>query len=562
MSHLPPPSAKRRAVARRRTPAATTAAEASSCDRAWAEEALPSHQAEGEDEVGYLWGMNIVTGELRDQLPGDDDEKRKEGLVQFSYGTYEGVQLSHSEVAKLKAEERASLIASRKLVLVLDLDHTLLNSAMLHELSIEQADAVAAAAGVPKWTVPPEAPPVSAAAAAASLVHDDDLIEEEEEEEEEATCGKEADGQDGEPALAPASAPIPALAPAGDPAAAPASAPAPARAPAAEAGGSAAANTPLLAGAERAEGLHWLPQLGLWTKLRPGLHEFLHAIVEKFELYVYTMGARKYAAAVVELLDPDGSAGLRGHDRVIASEDSTSRRLKGLDVVLGAEETTLIVDDSAAVWPEHAPQLLVPRRYHYFDSSAARDAAFGASPRGLLARGTDEPANLTDVGSQLGALLSALKRIHAHYFDSLDAATMAAAAASCPPPPPPHVRASVVEVRRQILAGVRLLFTRVIPLEEKRPKRHFAWRLALELGASVATSIEADVTHVIAGAARTDKAQWAERHGRKIVSLEWLTSCGYHWRRLDEADFPVNDETVSAAACARPSDTLPPPAIS
>jgi len=348
------PASKRRAVARRptdasptdppgpspwdsgqaassSTPSSSGAAEddsASAWDKAWADEG-----DEEEDEVGFLWGMNIVTGAVRNDASGgagaSEAEVRKErGLVQFSYGTYEGVQLSVAEVRKLKAEERASLLASRKLVLVLDLDHTLLNSATLRELSTEQADAVAAAAGVPKWTVPPEPPPdpsPSPAMAAAALVDDDDLIEEEEEEEggEGEESGATGGGDDAGDGVEEAAAP------------APAAAPSPATAEDASGGSEA------VPGGGKTEGLHWLAPLGLWTKLRPGLRAFLLALVDKFELYVYTMGARRYAAAVVELLDADGSLGLRGKDRVIASEDSTSRRLKGLDVVLGAEETTV-----------------------------------------------------------------------------------------------------------------------------------------------------------------------------------------------------------------------------
>jgi RNA polymerase II C-terminal domain phosphatase-like 3/4 len=210
------------------------------------------------------------------------------------------------------------------------------------------------------------------------------------------------------------------------------------------------------------------------------------------------------------------------------------------------------VDDSSAVWPQHASQLLVPRRYHYFDSSARRDAALGQAPRGLLSLSKDEPQDLDAPGSQLGALLGALRRIHADYFRAVDLAGNGAA---------PHVRASVASVRRGVLSGVRLLFTRVIPTGEKRPERHFAWRLATEMGADVATAPDANVTHVVAGARGTDKALWAAKHGRWVVSLDWLTACGYSWSRLDEADFPLTDETEAAVTRARPSDTLPPPAV-
>eukprot|EP00965_Chrysotila_dentata_P094587 3127440-Pleurochrysis_carterae.AAC.1 len=73
------------------------------------------------------------------------------------------------------------------------------------------------------------------------------------------------------------------------------------------------------------------------TKLRPGVRAFLKGLSSMYELHVYTMGAKRYAAEMVKLLDPDGRLGLRGTDRVIGKEDSTAKHLKSLDVVIGKE---------------------------------------------------------------------------------------------------------------------------------------------------------------------------------------------------------------------------------
>lgn len=50
--------------------------------------------------------------------------------------------------------------------------------------------------------------------------------------------------------------------------------------------------------------------------------------------------------AMAKLLDPTGR--LFG-ERVISQQDSTSRKTKDLDVVLGAESAVLIIDDTEAV---------------------------------------------------------------------------------------------------------------------------------------------------------------------------------------------------------------------
>lgn len=53
---------------------------------------------------------------------------------------HEGLTLSNEELEKAKREERAKVLERGKLTLILDLDHTLLNSAQFKELSQEQHD--------------------------------------------------------------------------------------------------------------------------------------------------------------------------------------------------------------------------------------------------------------------------------------------------------------------------------------------------------------------------------------------------------------------------------------
>ena len=48
--------------------------------------------------------------------------------------------------------------------------------------------------------------------------------------------------------------------------------------------------------------LHHLADIHLWTKLRPGIVSFLEAVSSTFEIYVYTMGTKAYAARMVDLL--------------------------------------------------------------------------------------------------------------------------------------------------------------------------------------------------------------------------------------------------------------------
>ena len=82
------------------------------------------------------------------------------------------------------------------------------------------------------------------------------------------------------------------------------------------------------------------------TKLRPFIHTFLKEASKLFEMYIYTMGERAYALEVAKVLDPQGTY---FQSKIISQSDCTQRHQKGLDVILGAENTVLILDDTEMV---------------------------------------------------------------------------------------------------------------------------------------------------------------------------------------------------------------------
>jgi RNA polymerase II C-terminal domain phosphatase-like 3/4 len=65
-----------------------------------------------------------------------------------------------------------------------------------------------------------------------------------------------------------------------------------------------------------------------------------------FEMYIYTMGDKAYAIEIAKLLDPEN---IYFSSKVISNSDCTQRHQKGLDVVLGAETVTVILDDTEYV---------------------------------------------------------------------------------------------------------------------------------------------------------------------------------------------------------------------
>jgi RNA polymerase II C-terminal domain phosphatase-like 3/4 len=191
------------------------------------------------------------------------------GSVALKY-IHHGLEVSGDEAARLRAGTAQRALASRRLLLVLDLDHTLLNSSRASDLSPGHTAALHA-----QLEAQPEAAPL----------------------------------------------------------------------------------------------LYHLPRMGMWTRLRPGIREFLAAASELFDLHVYTMGDSGYAAGMVALLDPDGRL---FSGRVASSRDAGPAGVKDLDVLLGADELVLVLDDTAVVWPRHRGNLLQVERYIYFPACAGK----------------------------------------------------------------------------------------------------------------------------------------------------------------------------------------------
>eukprot|EP00884_Botryococcus_braunii_P016427 jgi/Botrbrau1/3468/Bobra.139_1s0043.1 len=109
--------------------------------------------------------------------------------------------------------------------------------------------------------------------------------------------------------------------------------------------------------------LHHLPHMCMWTKLRPGVDDFLSEASQLFELHIYTHGDASYAAEMAKLLDPDRRYFAQ---RIMSQSDSTKQTVKNLDIVLGAEQAVVVLDDTSAVWPAHQRNLITAERYVFF----------------------------------------------------------------------------------------------------------------------------------------------------------------------------------------------------
>ena len=108
--------------------------------------------------------------------------------------------------------------------------------------------------------------------------------------------------------------------------------------------------------------------LGLYTKLRPGVRDFLANAATRFELHVSTMGSQSYALAMAKILDPKGTLfGGRVVGRQYEEMDGPSPAFlqgkgKELDELKGLQAAVLILDDTRGVWPKNQANLVVVER--------------------------------------------------------------------------------------------------------------------------------------------------------------------------------------------------------
>jgi len=261
-----------------------------------------------------------------------------------------------------------------------------------------------------------------------------------------------------------------------------------------------------------------LDSMQMLTKLRPFVHKFLKEASNMFDMYIYTMGDKAYAIEIAKLLDPTN---VYFPSKVISNSDCTQQHQKGLDVILGAESVAVILDDTEYVWQKHKENLILMERYHYFASSCRQ---FGFGVRSLSESMQDE----RESDGALATVLDVLKRIHAIFFDTAAETDLSSQ----------DVRQVIKMVRKEVLKGCKLVFSRVFP-NNARPQEQMMWKMAERLGAVCSTDVDSTVTHIVAVDLGTEKAHWAAGNKKFLVHPRWIEAANFRWHRQHEEDFPV-----------------------
>ena len=103
---------------------------------------------------------------------------------------------------------------------------------------------------------------------------------------------------------------------------------------------------------------------------------------------------------------------------------------------------------------------------------------------------------------------------------------------------PTTVPEVLAEERRGVLAGVELVFSRVFPIGTKACEHHL-WRLAEQFGARCGTTPGPGTTHIVAANWGTAKTSWAFERGKHVVTPQWVECSALLWKKADESLFPV-----------------------
>ncbi|KAF2603113.1 hypothetical protein F2Q70_00025181 [Brassica cretica] len=259
------------------------------------------------------------------------------------------------------------------------------------------------------------------------------------------------------------------------------------------------------------------PHMGMWTKLRPGIWNFLEKASKLYELHLYTMGNKLYATEMAKLLDPEGvlfngRVISKGDDGDPLDGDERVPKSKDLEGVMGMESSVVIIDDSVRVWPHNKMNLIVVESRRQF----------GLLGPSLLEVDFDErPEEGT-----LASTLAVIERIHKNFFShtSLDEA---------------DVRNILASEQRKILAGCRIVFSRIFPVGEANPQLHPLWQTAEQFGAVCTTQADEHITHVVTNSLGTDKVNWALSRGKFVVHPGWVEASAFLYQRANESNFAI-----------------------
>ncbi|ALC40754.1 Fcp1 [Drosophila busckii] len=104
----------------------------------------------------------------------------------------------------------------------------------------------------------------------------------------------------------------------------------------------------------------------------------------------------------------------------------------------------------------------------------------------------------------------------------------------------PDLKIIVPKIRCEVLRGQQLVFSGLVPTQMKLEQSR-AYFIAKSLGAEVQSNISKDITHLVAVNAGTYKVNAAKKEPNiTVVNANWLWTCAERWEHVDERLFPLD----------------------
>ncbi|KAI5127492.1 RNA polymerase II subunit A C-terminal domain phosphatase [Nematocida parisii] len=282
-----------------------------------------------------------------------------------------------------------------------------------------------------------------------------------------------------------------------------------------------------------------------YVKLRDNLQWFLEEVSKYYEIHIYTMGNKSYACSIAGLLDPTGK--LFG-SRIISRDDNFGCFDKDIKRLFPTNSKhVVILDDRPDVWG-FVDNLYPIRPYYYFqtDDINSPEALQGMksalsedvrnSPVGEVFRNKNDLIELIDreciltyFDNELEKVLSGLKEVHTEFFSTQ------------------QDTASILKKKKEIFKGCTAeIFSSVNE-----------YTLYLNLlfkhhgGQTFSHGSVNKVTHLITTGNGRIRSVWKNKKDPVIdpvcVQVEWMHESIYAFKRLDEKEFILNVDDLESA---------------
>ncbi|XP_049817907.1 RNA polymerase II subunit A C-terminal domain phosphatase isoform X2 [Aethina tumida] len=150
-----------------------------------------------------------------------------------------------------------------------------------------------------------------------------------------------------------------------------------------------------------------------------------------------------------------------------------------------------------------------------------------------VAKKEDDLIELEDPDDYLIYLEDVLKRIHTAFYEEFDKLESGDV---------PDLKKVIPRVRNKVLKGTKLVFSGLVPTHIKLEQSK-AYQVARSLGAEVSQDLDNNTTHLVAVRPGTAKVNAGKRKKKlKIVTPDWLWCCAERWEHVDERNFPLNNK--------------------